>query len=310
MSELLSDNEVEALINEIGDEGPDSRIISESYELYDITSGMHRVKGWTQDVKIVDERIQTNLRIKLLGMLQKSVVIKRKEIHISKFSSYAKSLDVPASINVYSITGMVGYSALVISADLVHSLVNIFFGGGSRPIKIEGRDFTDTETRVVKLILATIIETIKTSWKELADSDFTEVETDVNPAHLSTYGENDVLMIRPFTVTLSGGTGGEIHLVMPGGVIDAIFRNKKSKIQSGEISAKEVISGRALGFEVDITGELTGAKLTIGEIFKLKLGDIITVDSPEELDLKVNGIAKRKAKMGDINGRVGLKVLS
>jgi flagellar motor switch protein FliM len=61
---------------------------------------------------------------------------------------------------------------------------------------------------------------------------------------------------------------------------------------------------------VDITGELTGAKLTIGEIFKLKLGDIITVDSPEELDLKVNGIAKRKAKMGDINGRVGLKVLS
>jgi len=310
MSDLLSQNEIDALLHGAGDPQPDKQQVNtDDYELYDLTSGMHRVQGWVNDVKIVDERIQSNLSSRLLGLLHKSVEVKRQDVQILKYGEYVKSLYVPTSINTFSLTGMVGYSAIVLDAKLVFALVNVFFGGGSRPIQIEGREFTHTEQRVIKLILRTIIDAVKSSWKEISDIEFVPVENEMNPAHLSAYSDTDVLMIRPFKVEFGGG-GGEVQLLMPGTVVDSIFRNRKSKKTADSMSTKEVMKARAANSTTNVTGELSGAKLTIGEIFKLSKGDIISVDSPEEVDVKVNGVAKFKARMGEVNGNVGLKILN
>lgn len=312
MSDLLSQNEIDALLHGAGD---DSESVAttlgddDDYQLYDLTSGMHRVQGWAHEVKIVDERIQAHLSIKLLGLLHKSVEVKRQDIQILKYGEYVKSLYVPTSINTFSLTAMVGYSAIVLDAKLVFALVNVFFGGGARPTQIEGREFTHTEQRVIRLILETIIEAIKSSWKELSDVEFTTIETEMNPAHLSAYSDSDVLMIRPFKVEFSGG-GGEVQLLMPSTIVDSIFRNRKSKLKDGGVSTKDVMRERAENYVANVTGELSGAALTIGEIFKLSKGDIISVDSPEKVDVKINGVAKFKARMGEVNGKVGLKVLA
>ncbi len=310
MNDVLSKDEVDALVNGVPGEEEDTRILTvDDYELYDLTSGMHRAKGWSQEVKIVDERFQTNLSINLLALLHRSVEVKRKEILISKFNAYAKEQKVPSSINVFALTGLIGFSAIVLDSDLVHALVNAFFGGGSRKSDIGDRDFTHTEQRVVKLILKTIIATIKGSWKELSEVDFTPVETELNPRHLASFTDTDVLMVRPFSVEFAGGSG-EIQLLMPGNSIDSVFRHKKINDLAAGHSPKEVMKSRALTFSADVTGELTGARLTIGEIFRMAQGDIISVDSPEEIDVKVNGVAKFKATMGEIDGKAGLKVLN
>ena len=309
MSDVLSKDEVDALVNGVPGDEVDSRILtSEDYELYDLTSGMHRAKGWSQEVKIVDERFRTNLSINLLALLHRSVEVKRKDILISKFEAYSKEVSVPSSINVYALSGLIGFSAIVLDAELVHALVNAFFGGGSRKSDIGDRDFTPTEQRVVRLILRTIISTIKISWKDLSAVDFTHVETEVNPMHLASFSETDVLMVRPFSVEFAGG-GGEIQLIMPGSGVDAIFRHKKLDELQEAYSPRETMKSRAMTFSADVTGELTGARLTIGEIFRLAEGDIISVDSPEQIDVKVNGVTKFKATMGEIDGKAGLKVL-
>jgi len=309
MSDVLSKDEVDALVNGVPGAEEDSRIVTiDDYELYDLTSGMHRAKGWSQEVKIVDERFRTNLSINLLSLLHRSVEVKRKEILISKFDAYSKDISVPSSINVYALTGLFGFSAIVLDAELVHALVNAFFGGGSRKSDIGDRDFTHTEQRVVRLILKTIIATLKASWKDLAAVEFMHVETEVNPMHLASFAETDVLMVRPFTVEFAGG-GGEIQLIMPGSGIDAIFRHKKLNALQEAYPPRETMKSRAMTFSTDVTGELTGARLTIGEIFRLAQGDIISVDSPEQVDVKINGVTKFKATMGEIDGKAGLKVL-
>lgn len=309
MSDVLSKDEVDALVNGVPGEGEDTRILTiDDYELYDLTSGMHRAKGWSQEVKIVDERFQTNLSINLLALLHRSVEVKRKDILISKFDAYAKDQGVPSSINVFALSGLIGFSAIVLDANLVHALVNAFFGGGSRKSEIGDRDFTHTEQRVVKLILKTIIATIKGSWKELSEMEFAPVETELNPKHLASFADTDVLMVRPFSVEFAGG-GGEIQLLMPGNSIDAVFRHKKLSDMEN-YAPRDTLKSRALTFGADVTGELTGARLTIGEIFRMAEGDIISVDSPEEIDVKVNGVAKFKATMGEIDGKAGLKILN
>ena len=118
MSDLLSQNEIDALLHGVGDEEESPKLAADDYELYDLTSGMHRVKGWAHEIKIVDERFKTNLSIRLLGLLHKSVEVKREDIQILKYGEYVKSLHVPTSINTFSLTGMVGFSAIVLDAKL------------------------------------------------------------------------------------------------------------------------------------------------------------------------------------------------
>lgn len=310
MSDVLSQNEIDALLHgvssgavEMDEEAP---LGGAEYELYDLTSGIHRVQGWIHDIRLVDERIQSNLSISLLGLLHKSVEVRRDEIRIQKFGEYSKTLFVPSSVNTFALAGQSGFSAIVLDAKLVYALVNIFFGGGSRPTQIEGREFTVTEQRVIQLILKSIVDAIKSGWRALADVEFKLIETEMNPAAISAYSSTDVLMIRPFKVNFDGG-GGEVQILMPGKIIDAIFRNKS--MQTSEEKMVKILKRRATNFMANVTGELSGANLTVGELFRLSKGDIIGVDSPEQVDVKVNGVAKFKARMGEVNGKVGLKVL-
>jgi flagellar motor switch protein FliM len=309
MSDVLSQNEIDALLHGVEDGVVAQKSREEAhkdFELYDLTSGIYRVKGWIHDIKIVDERIQSNLSISLLGLLHKSVEVRRDEIRIQKFGEYIKTLYVPTSVNTFTLQGLSGYAAVVLDAKLVYALVNIFFGGVSaRQVQIEGREFTLTEQRVIQLILKSIVEAIKGGWKALADVNFKLLETEMNPAAISAYSATDVLMVRPFRVNFDGG-GGEIQL-MPGNVIDSIFKNKSNQI--AEQKAKAVLRKRALNFRTTVTGELSGATVSIGELFRLARGDIISFDSPERVDVMVNGVQKFKARMGEVNGKVGLKIL-
>lgn len=308
MSDVLSQNEIDALLH-----GVDAGMVEQDpelavqYDLYDLTSGIHRIKGWIHDIKIIDERIQSNLSISLLALLHKSVEVQRDEVRIQKFGEYIKTLYVPTSVNTFTLQGLSGYAAVVLDARLVFALVNIFFGGGrGRHVQIEGREFTLTEQRVIQLVLKSIIEAIKSGWKALAEVEFRLIETEMNPAAISAYSATDVVMVRPFKVNFDGG-GGEIQLLMPGTVIDAIFRNRNNRLS--EPMVRNLLRQRALEMTTTVTGELGGARLTIGELFRLTVGDIIPFDSPERVDVMVNGVGKHKARMGEVNGRMGLKIL-
>lgn len=309
MSDILSQNEIDALLHGASegmfDEGEEAEA---GYELYDLSSGIHRAQSWTHDIKIVDERIQSNLSISLLGLLHKSVNVRRGEIQIMKFGEYVKQLYVPTSVTTYTLMGFSGYSAIVLDAKLVYALVNVFFGGGTRAIQIEGREFTVTEQRVIQLILKTIIDAIKSGWRALQDYEFKLVETEVNPSAITAYSANDVLMIRPFKVEFEGG-GGEVQIWMPGSTIDAIFRNKNTNDQMDDQARHAFLAKRSMNIKATVSGEILGAKMNISDLFTLAKGDVIPVSSPEIVDVKVNGITKFKARMGELNGKVGLKIL-
>jgi len=310
MSDLLSENEIDALMNGVANRaaGHGDEFSEEDYSLYDLTSGMHRVQGWSQYVEIVYDRIRTALATRFLGILHKSVEIKREEIQILKYEEYAATLNMPTAINCFALSGVVGVSAIVLDSDLVSALVNVFFGGGSRPTPIEGREFSHTEQRLIKMIIKPIAEVVQEGFRDFADHEIVIVETEMNPAHFSAYAETDVLMVRRFNIEFSG-MGGQIQIIMPGPVVDSIFRHNKSRLTELGISSRNAISQIANDFLLNVTGELRGANLTLQEVLELSEGDVVPIDAPDHVDVKVNNVGKFKARMGEVNGKVGLEVL-
>jgi len=309
--QALSQDEVDALLRGVTGELPEEAetvVEDDGIRLYDIGRQERIVRGRMPGLELVNERAARQIRLGFYNFMRRSAEISVGPVRIEKYSEFIRKLVVPTNINLVSLQPeLYGTALFIFDPNLVFQVVDTLFGGtGKIHMRVEGREFTTTEQRVIHLVLKSIIEAIKLGWKALADVDFRLIETEMNPAAISAYSATDVVVVRPFKVSFDGG-GGEVQLLMPGNVLDSIFRHKGNGVD--EERNRELLRQRSLRFITTVTGELSGANLTIGELFKLSEGDIITVDSPEKVDMKINGVAKFKARMGEVNGRVGLKIL-
>src|SRR5690606_39445885 len=89
-----------------------------------------------------------------------------------------------------------------------------FFGGDGRHAKIEGREFTPTELRVVRMVLDQAFVDLKEAWNALMEVDFEYLNSEVNPAIANIVSPSEVVVVSTFHIELDGG-GGDLHVNLP-----------------------------------------------------------------------------------------------
>ena len=135
MSDILSDKELDALMEKVDHDEPGhggDLSSMEDYQRYDLTSGVHRIKQLADTINQLDERIQASFANAMLNVLQKNLTVMRGVLRIEKFESYCQTLAVPTSINAFSLVGLPGKMGLVLEHGLVNETVNLYFGGVTR----------------------------------------------------------------------------------------------------------------------------------------------------------------------------------
>ena len=65
---------------------------------------------------------------------------------------------MPTSLNLIRFQPLSGTSLMIFEAKLVFALIDCYFGGNGRYAKIEGRDFTSTETQMIEMLMDQVIE--------------------------------------------------------------------------------------------------------------------------------------------------------
>jgi len=307
MSEILSDKELDALMESVGADanGRDDLASNDDYQRYDLTSGVHRIKQLADRINQIDERIQYSLANAMLGILQKNIAVMRGILRIEKFENYCETLSIPSSINAYGLNGLPGKMGLVLENALVNETVNVFFGGVSKSNPVPKKEFTVIEGRIISILLKAIIESMQEAWKAFAQYELTVEESETNPSSAKLFRPVEVVLVRPFKVEINGSIS-EFHVLMPGSMIEAILAGKKDQIAESTLSA--ISRKRALKYELEVVGQFRHAELSLEDIFALEVGSIIPVGSPDDLEVRINGSPKLKAKLGEINNKYGLLV--
>ncbi|MGL5249712.1 MAG: flagellar motor switch protein FliM, partial [Enterovibrio sp.] len=168
MSELLSQDEIDALLKGgvgEGEQAPDEapseeqaasdRVISS----FDFSSQDRIVRGRMPTLELINERFARHMRISLFNMLRKPAEVSINGVQMVKFGEYQNTLFVPTSLNMVRFRPLKGTALITMEAKLVFSLVENFFGGDGRyKTRIEGREFTPTERRVIQMLLRLIFE--------------------------------------------------------------------------------------------------------------------------------------------------------
>ena len=314
MQDLLSQDEIDALLHGV-DEGSvdtESDIEDGSAQSYDLTSQDRIVRGRMPTLEMVNERFARYTRLSLFNLLRRPADVAVGGIHVQKFGEYVHTLYVPTSLNMIKLRPLRGTGLIVLDAKLAFKLVDNFFGGDGRYAKIEGREFTPTELRVVEMVLQEAFVDLKEAWKSVLSIDFEFVNAEVNPSMANIVSPSEVVLVSSFHIELDGG-GGDMHITLPCSMIEPIRETLDAGLQTDvdDIDDRWANSLREdiMSATVNLDCTLVEKEITLRDILELQEGDVVPIDMPEKLMVSANGVPMLDAKLGRSKGNMALQVI-
>jgi flagellar motor switch protein FliM len=313
VSDLLSQDEIDALLHGVDDVEED---MIEDGELdarsYDFSSQDRIVRGRMPTLEIVNERFARHLRISMFNMMRRAAEVSINGVQMLKFGEYVHTLFVPTSLNMVRFSPLKGTALITMEARLVFILVDNFFGGDGRfHAKIEGREFTPTERRIVQLLLKIIFEDYKEAWAPVMDVEFDYLDSEVNPAMANIVSPTEVVVVSSFHIEVDGG-GGDFHITMPYSMIEPIRELLDAGVQSDtqdtDMRWSQALRDEIMDVDVGIDATVVEHQLTLREVLEFKVGDVIPVELPEYIVLKVEDLPTYRCKMGKTKENLALKI--
>ena len=314
VQDLLSQDEIDALLHGV-DDGlvqTDSAAEPGSIKSYDLTSQDRIVRGRMPTLEMINERFARYTRISMFNMLRRSADVAVGGVQVMKFGEYVHSLYVPTSLNLVKIKPLRGTALFILDAKLVFKLVDNFFGGDGRHAKIEGREFTPTELRVVRMVLEQAFIDLKEAWQAIMEVNFEYINSEVNPAMANIVGPSEAIVVSTFHIELDGG-GGDLHVTMPYSMIEPIREMLDAGFQSDLDDQDErwskALREDVLDVAVPLSATVARRQLRLRDILHMQPGDVIPVELPEEMIMRANGVPSFKVKLGSHKGNLALQVL-
>ena len=243
---------------------------------------MRIVRGRMPTLEMINERFARLFRVSLYNLLRRSPEISVAPVAIKKFSEYVHTLHVPTNLNLVKINPLRGTALIVLDPKLVFAVVDNFFGGTGRHAKIEGREFTATEQRIIHMLLRNVFADLHEAWSHVAPIEVEYLQSEINPHFANIVSPSEIVVITSFHVELDGG-GGDLHVTMPYAMIEPL--REVLDCRHGERPRRE---GRALDAAPARGDRGRGnrarrrcsarASVTLAELLNLKPGDMIPCD--------------------------------
>jgi len=316
-ADVLSQDEIDALLHGVDDGDVDTdgdeEINDGTARSFDFNSQERIVRGRLPTLEMINERFARNFRVSMFNLLRRQAEIAVGGVQMMKFAEYVHSLYVPTSLNMTKIDPLKGTGLFVIDPKLVFIVVDNFFGGEGRFYnKIEGREFTPTEQRVISMLLDQIFKDLEDAWKPIKPLTIEYQSSEVNPHLANIVSPTEVVVVSTFRVDLEGG-GGDLHVTLPYSMIEPIRDLLDAGVQSdmSEVDDRWRLSLRDEIFEskVEVKSYLADVEINLSEINNLKVGDIIPFDMPDQIILEAEEIPLFRGEIGVSRGNAAVKII-
>jgi len=313
--QILSQDEVDALLEGITGESqkPDApEVPADGVRNYDLASQERIVRGRMPTMEIINERFARNIRIGLFNFIRKSPEIAIGGIKVQKYSAFLREIVVPTNFNIVSVRPLRGSGLIVCDPTLVFAVIDALFGGaGKFHTRIEGRDFSPTEQRIIARLVDVIIAEYKKAWHGIYPLELEYQRSEMQPQFANVATPSEIVVATSFTLEI-GDTSGTIHFCIPYSTLEPIRDVLYSTVQgdSHEPDRRWVnlMKSQIQSAEVELVAELAQAPATVEQLLSFKPGDFIELDLQKAIEVKVVGVPVFECHYGTSNGKYALKI--
>jgi flagellar motor switch protein FliM len=310
----LSQDEVDALLQGVtGDAGAESASppIPKGPPTYNLGTDERIVRGRMHTLEVINERFARHLRGALLTFMRRSADISVGSVQIQKYGDFIRHLPVPANINLMHLKPLRGTALFVFDPKLVFLVVDNLFGSDGRyHVRIEGRDFTQTEQRIIKRLLSLTLDSYGTAWQPVYPIEFEYVRSEMHAKLANIVAPNEVVINTTFQIEF-GPIGGALNVCIPYSMIEPIRDLLSNPLQDEiEVDKRWVrqLSQQVQSAEVELRAHFLTLQSSIGQLLRLQAGDVLPVDIPETIIGRVNGVPVMECGYGTSNNHYALRV--
>ncbi len=313
--DFLSQEEVDALLKGVtgeADEAPAEEQATGGVKPYDIGRQERIVRGRMPTLELVNERFARYLRIGLFNYMQRNTEISLGPVRVQKYSEFIRNLVVPTNLNLVHVKPLRGTGLIVLDPNLVFLVVDNMFGSDGRfHSRVEGRDFTPTEQRIIQGLLRVIFSEYEKSWKPVYPLNFEYIRSEMNTQFANIATPSEIVLAVTFTIELSGASA-ELHICLPYSMIEPIRDMLSSSMHSEQLSSDKhwttMLTRQLQDAVVELVAPLCTSRVTLGQIMNMKVGDVMPVAIDDTVPVMVDNVPIMECRYGLRNGQYALKV--
>ncbi|MGG7055722.1 flagellar motor switch protein FliM [Nitrosomonas sp. ANs5] len=315
---FLTQDEVDALLNHDSvdkqqkDADDDNPSDNSGVRPYNMATQERIVRGRMPTYEIINARFARLLQIGIYNFMRRAVDIAIGPIKTIKYNEFLRTLVVPSNLNMVSMKPLRGTALIVFDPDLIFLIVDNMFGGDGRfHTRVEGREFTLTEQRIIQRLLEVVFEDYEKAWKSVYPIKFEYIRSEMNPQFASVATPSEIVVTTTFELDI-GGSRGEFHVCIPYTMFEPIRELLNSSLQGDPLEVDKYwinsLSRQVQGAEVQLVANLGHTKVTLHQILNMQVGDVVPLDILDTVTAQVDGVPVMECHYGILNGHYALKV--
>jgi len=312
--EILSQDEVDALLKGVtGEEDvTTAEEDTDGIRPYNLAKQERIVRGRMPTLEIINERFARYLRIALYSFTRRNPEISVGQVKVSKYGEFMRNLVVPTNINICHMRPLRGMCLFIFDPTLIFLTVDNLFGGDGRfHTRIEGRDFTATEQRIIQRILEQVLECYGRSWNPVLPVEFEYVRSEINTQFANIATPNEVVVTTTFQIELGSGSG-DLHICLPYAMIEPVRDQLTSAMQGEAMEVDrrwiQMLRNQLTQSEVEVVVPLATRQLRVDELIGIQKGDVIPIEINDVVTATVDNVPVFEARFGTHHGHYALKI--
>ncbi len=316
MSEhVLTQEEVDALLQGINTEEPAPAADAASGEPrpLDLSNREAFVRARLAGLEGIHERFARALRTSLTELLRRTPEVAIGPVKVQRCAAFLRETLVPTSFNILALKPLRGAALLVCEPALVFAAIDAQFGGaGKYATRLEGREFSPTEQRVIARLTQAVCAEYGRAWREVCALECEVQRTETQPQFVNIAAPADLVVSTSFTLEI-GETSGALHFCIPYAMLDPIRdllagAGAAPPALAADERWLQLMRAQIQCAEVDLVAELATADATVEQLLAFKPGDFIELDLKPHIQAKVDGVPLFEAHYGTANNRYAIKI--
>jgi len=312
--QALTQDEVDALLRGVTGETEEAVETKpqDGIRTYDIGREERIVRGRMPGLELINERAARQLRQGLQMLVRRSVDIVVGPVRVEKYVDFIRGLVVPTNFNLVSLEPLKGTALFIFDPNLVFRVVdNLFGGSGKVHMRVEGREFTATEQRVIERLVKIAFQAFDPAWQPVHPVTHTYLRSEMNPQFVNIANATEVVVVTTSRIDLPEG-GGDLHICLPYSMIEPLRGALTSSMQGAPVEADarwlHLLREQIGEAEVPVEVELTRIRMSLRQIVDLQAGDMIPIDMPSRVSGRIDGVPAFSGRLGSSRGHYAIRI--
>jgi flagellar motor switch protein FliM len=299
MNRILSQEEIDALVNASTSQGDESDVrstqSSDGIAPYNFRRPDRVSKEQLRSLHFLHDRFAKNLATSLSAFLRAMTNVSMLSVEQFTYGEFLMSLPDPTAFYSIAMPPLDGVGALEVNPAIAYAMVDRMLGGtGDSPAP--NRALTEIEQNVMDSVVKLLLEHLTETWRAITDVRFRIQGRETRPQMLQVTGLNEGVILLAFDISVSDARG-MLSISIPAAAIETMeekvaegWNRTRRQASASEAARLQVNLGRV---PLPVKTQLE-TRMTAREVLALRRGDVVALPQAASapVDILIGGVKR------------------